>query len=144
MGSERKDEMLKIFNGRYTMKNRRSGEHRTFEIKTQDKDAKFAAGKRVVALLTGPDNTADYTGFGFVEDDGIVVWKSKRGVGEKSVFDKYAAVLWSLALDGALSPYAEHYEFLMEGTCAVCNRPLTEPESIKTGIGPICREKGVA
>ena len=101
MGSERKDEMLKIFNGRYTMKNRRSGEHRTFEIKTQDKDAKFAAGKRVVALLTGPDNTADYTGFGFVEDDGIVVWKSKRGVGEKSVFDKYAAVLWSLALDGA-------------------------------------------
>ena len=32
----------------------------------------------------------------------------------------------------------------MEGTCAVCNRPLTEPESIKTGIGPICREKGVA
>ena len=136
--------MLKIFNGRYTLKSRRSGEHRTFEIKTQDKDARFAAGKRIVALLTGPDNTADYTGFGFVEEYGIVVWKSKRGTDKKSPFDWYAEMLWSLALDGALSPFSQDYEFMMAGTCVVCNRPLTEPESIRTGIGPICREKGVA
>jgi hypothetical protein len=135
---------LRIFNGRYTIKNRKSGEHRTFEIKTQAEDAKFAAGKRVVALLTGPDNTADYTGFGFVEDDGIAIWKSKRGeAGKKSPFEWYAEMLWSLALDSGSSPFAESYEFMQEGTCAVCNRPLTEPESIKTGIGPVCREKGM-
>jgi hypothetical protein len=134
--------MLKIQNGRYTIKNRRSGEHRTFEIKTQAKDAAFAAGKRVVAVLTGPDNTADYKGFGFVEDHGIVVWKSRRGEpGKKSSFEWYADMLWSLALDAGSSPYAEGYEFLMEGTCLVCNRVLTEPDSIKTGIGPTCREK---
>jgi hypothetical protein len=135
--------MLKIFNGRFTMRNRRSGEHRTFEIKTQDKEAKFAPGKRVVAILTGPDNTSDYTGFGFVEDDGIVVWKSKRGIGEKSVFEKYAIVLWSLAVDAGFSPFAETYELMMEGTCAVCNRVLTEPESLITGIGPVCRERSM-
>lgn len=137
-------DVLKIFNGRYTIKNRKTGEHRTFEIKTKPMDSTFAPGKRVVAVLTGPDNTADYLGFGFVEDHGIVVWKSKRGEpGKKSSFEWYADMIWSLALDSGSSPFAEAYEFLMEGTCAVCNRPLTEPESIKSGIGPVCREKGM-
>lgn len=26
--------------------------------------------------------------------------------------------------------------------CAVCGKPLTDPESIKAGIGPLCRVKG--
>lgn len=26
--------------------------------------------------------------------------------------------------------------------CGVCNKPLTDPESIKAGIGPLCRQKG--
>lgn len=136
---------LKIFNGRYTIKNRRSGEHRTFEIKTQAEDAKFAAGKRVVALLTGPDNTADYKGFGFVEEEGIVIWKSKRGeAGKKSPYEWYGEMLWSLALDSGASSFAQDYQLMMEGTCSVCNRVLTEPESLITGIGPVCREKGMA
>lgn len=136
--------MLKIFNGRYTIQNRRSGEHRTFEIKTQDEDAKFAPGKRVVALLSGPDNTADYMGFGFAGDDGIEVWRSKRGAGKKSEFEHYAAMLWSLALDAGFSPFSETYQLMMEGTCYVCNRVLTEPLSITTGIGPVCREKNMS
>lgn len=27
------------------------------------------------------------------------------------------------------------------GTCGRCKRPLTDPESIRTGLGPICRNK---
>lgn len=27
------------------------------------------------------------------------------------------------------------------GSCSVCNRPLSNPESVKMGIGPICRQK---
>jgi hypothetical protein len=27
-------------------------------------------------------------------------------------------------------------------SCSVCNKPLTDPESIKAGIGPLCRAKG--
>lgn len=27
------------------------------------------------------------------------------------------------------------------GSCSVCNRPLSNPESVKLGIGPICRAK---
>lgn len=134
----------KIFNGKYTIRNREDGKHRTLEISTQAADAKFAPGERVVALLTGPDNTADYTGFGFVNENGIHVWKSKRGqVGKKSEWEWYAEILWSLALDGGFSPYADRYEFLSEGRCIKCNRSLTTPESILSGIGPVCAEKGV-
>jgi hypothetical protein len=50
---------LSIFNGRYTIQNRTTGEHRTFIIRTQPKDSKFAPGCRVAALLTGPDNDSD-------------------------------------------------------------------------------------
>jgi hypothetical protein len=28
------------------------------------------------------------------------------------------------------------------GTCCICGRELTNPESISMGIGPICIEKG--
>lgn len=136
-------ERLKVFNGKYTVRNRASGEHRTFRVRTQPADASFAPGERIVALLTGSDNENDYTGFGFVNEDGVAVWRSKRAKpGEKrSHFEIFAELLFSLAVDGAFSPYAESYELLMSGTCAVCNRALTEPESITTGIGPVCREK---
>lgn len=134
--------VAKVFNGRFTLRNRTSGEHRTLEIKTQPIDAKFAPGERVVSLLTGPNNEADYTGFGFVNDQGIHVWNKKRSTnGTKSEWEWCAEILWSLALDGGFSPFADRYEFLMEGRCMKCNRVLTTPESILTGIGPICAEK---
>ncbi len=134
--------MIKLFNGRYTMKNRATGEHRTFMLKTQPEDAAFAAGKRILSLLTGPDNESDYTGFAFVDEDGIHVWKSKRSLdGSKSAWQYYAELLWSFGVDAGFSSFAGEYEFMMEGRCARCNRALTEPESIANGIGPICAEK---
>lgn len=133
---------LSIFNGKYTIQNRATGEHRTFYVRTQKADAKFAPGARVAALLTGSDNDSDssYQGFGFVNNDGIRVWSSKRGTvaGKKSSWEWYAEMLWSLAVDGGASEFAEKYSLLMEGRCVKCNRTLTEPESIRTGIGPVC------
>lgn len=34
--------------------------------------------------------------------------------------------------------HAEGYSVLVAGMCVVCNRKLTDPESIRTGIGPVC------
>jgi len=140
--ADKMDIRLSIFNGKYTIQNRTTGEHRTFMVKTQAEDAKFAPGTRVVALLTGSDNDSDasYQGFGFVNLDGIRVWSSKRGTpdGKKSAWEWYAEMLWSLAVDAGHSEYADRYTLLMEGRCVKCNRVLTEPESIRTGIGPVC------
>lgn len=134
---------VKLFNGRYTIESKQTGEHRTFWVRTQEKDAKFAPGRRVVMLLTGSqnDDPESYTTFGFANQDGIFVFPSKLEKGR--IWAQFADLLWTLALDGAFSPWADKgYTILMEGACARCNRPLTTPESIRLGIGPICKDLG--
>lgn len=130
---------VRVFNGRYTVTSP-TGAHRTFEISTQPEGASFAPGKRIVSLLEGPDNNLDYRGFGFINDHGVTVWRSKRGEpGAPSMFETYARVLWSLTTEGEASPWvARGMGVLIEGRCCRCNRALTDPTSILTGIGPTC------
>ena len=128
----------KVFNGIYTIKSAETGDHRTFKISTQGEKAEFAPGKRVVSLFTGTDNTADdhYTGFAFIDDHGIAVWAKKQG---ERLWTTYADMLWTLALDGAFSRWADKgFTIAGSGTCLRCNRLLTNPESLITGIGPVC------
>lgn len=130
---------VKLFNGRYTVQSTKTGEHRTFWVRTQPKDAEFAPGRRVAYLLTGSqnDDLTSYTAFGFVSEDGIQVFKSKQANSPR--WAQYADVLWSLALDSGFSLWTEKgFRIHMEGTCCRCNRPLTTPRSIAMGIGPIC------
>lgn len=130
---------VKLFNGRYTIESKQTGEHRTFWVRTQEADAEFAPGRRVVSLLTGSqnDDPACYTTFGFVEEAGIRVFPSKRVVGERWI--QFADLLWTLALDGAFSLWAEKgFTIMVEGHCLKCGRPLTDPISVRTGIGPKC------
>lgn len=118
-------------NGYITITNPLTGDHRTIRIATQAKDATFAPGERIVALLSGPDNTNDYEQFGFVRNGRVIVWHKKRG----GAFDAYANVLnhpkWFQENRGLT------YQF--DTRCRRCNRQLTTPESIESGIGPICR-----
>ncbi len=135
--------VCKIFNGIYTIHSGTTGDHRTFRISTQVDTAEFAPGRRIIGLLTGPDNQTDYTGFGFVDEEGIQVWSNKRGT--DTLWEKYAEMLWSLALDAALSPWADRgYRIMVEGRCLKCNRVLSDPESIVSGIGPVCGERAAA
>lgn len=133
-----------IPNGKFTFTNP-LGEHRTFQIKTQNKEAKFAPGKRIVALLTGPDNDSDYQGFGFIENNQVRLWNSKI----TPAFKWYARMLSLLGgmaetdsedIKGRIFIQNRVYEFSGSKRCVVCNRTLTDPESIKLQIGPICRE----
>jgi len=136
-----RDVVAKLFNGRYTIESTRTGEHRTFWVQTEIYEEGTC---RTVSLLTGTenDNPAHYTLFGFVSDAGIEVNASKRG-GDK-LFEQYADMLWTLALDAGFSPWAEKgYLIHIEGRCLRCNRALTTPESIRRGIGPVCAEGGL-
>ena len=128
------------FNGTYTIENTESGEHRTFRVRTQKDDARFAPGRRIIGLLTGPDNNHSYTNFGFVNDDGIVVWMKKRGTDSWSAYQWYAFMLWDLAVNNGteLRKRGKAYTLLIEKHCRICNRKLTTPESIRSGIGPVC------
>ena len=131
---------VKLFNGRYTIESKQTGEHRTFWVRTQEADAEFAPGRRVVSLLTGSqnDDPSCYTAFGFVEESGIRVFPSKLRDG-LTRWAKFADLLWTLALDGAFSRWADRgFTILLEGRCLKCNHALTDPISIRTGIGPYC------
>ena len=72
MQTETPTRVATIFNGTYTISGPNG--HRTFAVKTVPTDSTFAPGKRVIAILDGPDNQNDYRPFGFVDDEGMREW----------------------------------------------------------------------
>lgn len=129
-------ELIATHNGRITLHNPATGNHRTFQIRTIPEDSTFAPGKRVVELLTGPDNESNYRGFGFVDVrvGGFVeihLWR--KATEADANFKAFADMLLR-----PVAYAARGIEYLFEGRCRRCNRALTTPESIKRGIGPVC------
>lgn len=122
-----------LFNGFYTV-TFPDGSYRTFRVRTESRGS--MRGKRTLALLIGPENTADYEPFGFVADDGFQVWSKFRG----KPHHRYAEKLWVLAGGGSIEGHALN----LSRRCRVCNRPLTTPESYERGIGPNCLERSGA
>ena len=115
--------------GCVTVKSGKTGEHRTFKIKTQKDDASFAPGERIISMLTGPDNENDYQSFGFVKDNYIVLWNKKK----TEFFEKVVKILEK--------PENFNVELNFEGRCKRCFRLLTTPDSVANGYGPECIKK---
>ena len=132
-----------FFHGKITFRNVATGEHRTFQLRRQDPEAKFAPGKTILSLLTGSDNESDYTGFAFVTDDGMVtIWRKKA---ESPAYRYYAGLVADFLGDEDAEEFevcGRTYTIHAEKRCAICGRTLTTPESTELGIGPICAAKG--
>lgn len=155
-----------IHNGTYTVDHPEQG-HFTVKLHTAQKGA--LATKRLISLLTGPDNENSFTAVAFWNDDNkrALVWKRFKGADSRLPIDGYhdqdkgwssvekrLAIWCDLAVrgDGTSKDWSrglcgtvrkgywagEGYTLLVEGRCVVCNRKLTDPESIRTGIGPKC------
>lgn len=115
-------------NGKITVFNPKTNNQRTFMIKTQKKDAKFAPSARIVYLLIGPNNESDYLPFGFVNGEKITLWKRYK--------TKQYEMLAKVIEDPTIFPFME---YIHEGKCRVCNKTLTDNISVKLGLGPKCR-----
>ena len=128
----------KISNGTVTLINNEKGSHITLEIKTIRRgDLK---GKRVIAKLVGRDNTSDYMGFGFVNDnDTISLWSRHRNAKNAQI----AHIVRSLFVEGNDSRFAKTVSMEVSKLCIRCNRKLTTPQSLADGIGPECIKKGL-
>jgi Family of unknown function (DUF6011) len=89
-----------------------------------------------VQLLTGPENTNDYTYVGVLLNTGAVklTTKSKFTTASKP----YRVANWVCQKVVRQEPLPSGYEVLHAGRCGRCGRLLTVPESIKTGLGPEC------
>lgn len=122
------DSILK-YNGTFTIENERTGNHRTFKIETQKwGDEK----KRVIMLLDGPNNTTDYVGFGFATKNNIRIWKKKRS----PFFQKVSALI-----ENPGKAMRSGLNFHVQCRCRRCGRALTTPDSVVSGIGPVCVKK---
>lgn len=111
------------------------GEHYTFKIRRPENDMPY-----FLSLLTGPENTTDYTYVGIVDPfNGAVRLTKKSQLKDDSRPVRVAR--WALKhvwTDGVL-PVG--YRIQHEGKCGCCGRALTVPESIDRGIGPECAAK---
>jgi hypothetical protein len=135
-----------------TLVSRASGLRFTFQVALKttrplegETPEKFAArqkeamqGVRFVKVLTGPDNTRDYQYIGHIKDGSFRLDKNSRfGATTSSV--KAFAWFWDV-LTRRL-PKLDQLEIWHNGRCSRCNRELTVPESLSTGLGPVCAEE---
>jgi len=117
-------------NAVFTLVSLVTGNRKTFRVRKSDSDVHF------VEILTGPDNTSDYTYIGYFRND-LQMQPGRKGA---PAHPAYAALDWML-MNLRIGRMPVTAEFWHEGRCARCARPLTNPESIITGFGPECAKK---
>nr|CAB4128120.1 hypothetical protein UFOVP114_10 [uncultured Caudovirales phage] len=122
-------------NAIFTAESKATGTRYTFRVKRKDATIFY------VDLLTGPDNTSDYTALGVLRaGDHPTLWPSKQaGTAPHTAF-KYILdrVLFPAPGAKAASPSLEIHH---AGRCGRCGRLLTVPSSLEIGLGPECVDK---
>jgi hypothetical protein len=116
-----------------TIHNRATGHHRTFKVETLRGD--WNPGKRVISILDGPDNTANYTRFGWVIGGGIQLWAryNPKAGAAPNVWAKYSRMVEQPARFTGRG-----IDYLIAGKCKKCGRRLTTARSITAGYGAEC------
>lgn len=116
-----------------SLRSKKTGAHFTYRItKPQDKkDTQML----FVGLLSGPDNTSNYTYMGVIRNHKYFDSTKNSKVGKDAPSWKAFQWAWENICRGTLP---EALEVWHEGRCGRCGRLLTVPESVERGIGPEC------
>lgn len=120
--------------GTFTIANP-DGRHYTVRVRTQRAEAAFAAGQKVVAVMTGRDNEHSYTGVGFLRPEGLRPWRRAEG----TILARVAAFVCRVLLGRQALPPG--YSLQESRACIRCGRKLTTPESLALGLGPECASR---
>lgn len=88
-----------------------------------------------VKLLTGSNNTSDYTYMGTIFKDLNFRIKKNSRISVNAPSFKAFEYVYNKVLKGIEDTRIEIYH---SGQCCRCGRILTKPESIKAGLGPEC------
>lgn len=100
-----------------------------------------------VSVLTGSDNTNDYSYMGIVPADGVTASAPRfiRTNGSRIGNDAESMATFRALIDALYNgELPAGWSFHHEGRCARCGRRLTVPESIETGFGPECAGRALA
>lgn len=91
-----------------------------------------------VSYLSGPENSSDYTYLGMIRGGKFSTTKASNRLINSQVYKAFRWV-WEHLANGQMPPKTELWH---EGRCGRCGHLLTVPESIESGIGPVCESKG--
>lgn len=116
-------------NAKITLVSTKSGCRFTYRIRAKEVEEDRVL--HFVSVLTGPENTSDYSFLGTIFDGEKFVHGKKSKIAPDAPSAKAFSWLWqNLATQDA--------EVWHSGRCGRCNRELTTPESIERGLGPVC------
>lgn len=126
-----------IFEGKaiFTIQSKRTGKYFTYRVKTPKNPLFGNKEVHFVGLLTGPDNTTNYSYIGTIFDKVAYVHCKKSKISEDAL--GVQAFKWFLKHINA-NNLNDHITFYHEGRCCRCGRTLTTPESVENAIGPEC------
>lgn len=128
-------------NAVFTMVSKRTGDRFTFRIRKPTSDKPY-----FIQLMNGPDNTSNYAYFGIMFGKGKDTdFQSYRHGADKAKVGKSAPSVqgfeW-LIRNVMSDKVLEQVELWHQGKCGKCRKPLTVPESIASGLGPVCAKGG--
>jgi hypothetical protein len=118
-------------NSTFTLRSLKTGARFTFKVEASE-DGKV----HFIKVLTGQNNEGDFAYLGFFKGPDYSHGKKSKITSEAPsarAFQFFSDCLRK----GKLHPSLEVYH---EGKCGRCNRKLTTPASVLTGIGPDCAE----
>jgi hypothetical protein len=113
--------------------------HYTFRVEFKKGDDKWP-DKYFVKILSGPENTRDYSYLGVLDKEkGEVRTTAKSTLRDDNMvvmlLNHTLARVWK---DDVATIEKANFHVHHVGKCGRCGRPLTTPESVKRGIGPEC------
>jgi len=119
-------------------------DHYTFKVsKKENPENERYPVTYFVSLLTGPDNTSNYTYLGLLDPaTGTVRTTAKSCASGDSLMvrllNRTMNLVWSENTEAITNA---GFDIHHEGRCGRCGRVLTVPESILSGFGPECAGK---
>jgi len=121
-------------NAYFTVVSSDTGVRYTFRVSQKENDD-GSKSPFFVSILTGPDNWTNYRYLGTISHSGIYTHGRKSKISDKAPSARCINWLLSNVHD---AEQMARIEFWHEGRCGVCGRKLTVPESVASGIGPVC------
>jgi hypothetical protein len=126
-------------NATFTIVSVATGARYTFKVCAPREQDETRGPVLFVKVLTGPSNESDYSYLGMVkrDDAGTAHFFTTKATRFTEDATCLKAFRWAFPRIAA-GQLPDALEFWHEGKCCRCGRKLTDPESIESGIGPIC------
>lgn len=133
-------------NSMFSLKSAKTQKHFTYKVTRAKAKQKGDEAPLLwfVGLLTGADNNADYSYIGIISargNDDVPVFRTTEKTQNPNGASVKGFKWFSKQVFGTGAGLSQ-VECWHAGRCGRCNRTLTDPQSIQSGIGPVCRSKG--